>query len=1226
MRLKELFLSLALCVMLSAFFAKADGTRELEGAGGVTKVQVGKMAAYGAPEALRINIRIGQPNQEAVYMGFRLPNGSPAIYFRVIDPNGNMVYGPELVPTAIGPGYINNMAEANLGPFVLTNGRGGYNPLYFVPAIAGNHYIEFSTDPFNATNFSAIFSFFDITVGRFNPSVPIPGRVWSRNWVLNSQSFGNPSFARFFVYTPDSVVTQFSLNGMRPYGFEISCNKTGVTNTGNIVNDRKSVQGNVTYPEYPIFLSNPDSNLYPTGLGPVSINSPVNISGCPQTGYCVEVGLNKTANAEVYFELNGIAGYQPGSPDLKIDRVLNSGINCIPWDGRDAWGRVVPIGTTISVEVGIIAGLTNFPIFDPERNDNGIIVSVVRPNGPPPKVFWDDSNLPGGTVELNGCTGTCRSFTNNFGNNRTMNTWWYTGRVDRTFSYRIVANCPVKARRDTASTQLNTPVAVNVLANDTDPDRNIDTSSLIVINPPRNGSFTISGSTISYLPNTNFVCGDSLRYRISDRGPTAYSAIPRYSDSAWVRIEVKAPMPELGPDSNITICSGTPAFSLQANITQPGFELRWYRDNLQRRLPSVPLISTDSAGTRIYWVTQSVPGAVCQSRPKAIRVNILPTPNSSFSGLNEEICQSRRPINLIPVSAGGIFSGPKISGSSFLPDSIGQYTISYWVASANCTSTTAVNFRVIPGADASFSGLDTTYCAGNGVITLNPTDPNGSFYLNGSLLSGPTVPLTQPGNYSIKHLVRNANGCYDSTEKKFKIGLRIQASSGSVPNQICQGTSPLTLTGQPLGGIWVGRQISGNTFNPIDTGKFRIAYVLNNNGCMDSAWATVTVLPSPNPNFSGINPAICISDDTLQWIPVQAGGVFSGPGITASGKWVPNSIGPKTFVYSIGMGPCIRSSSITVNVFAYPEAKFSGLDTGYCLSNNPIVLRPLIQGGVFSGPGVSGSVFRPNQEGLNAVTYTVSQNGCQATQTIWVRVTPPFALDFSPGTQEVCVGDAPIFFIPNRIGGKFTGNGLDTISNSFLPFAPGRFDITYQWREGGCLNLKTHRITVNALPIATIGDSLSIFKGQSVQLKAGGGSRYLWRPSIGLSDSTIANPIASPSFSTDYKVLVFNEKNCVVQRSQKVFVIQPIQSPTVFTPNGDKLNDVWAIPFLEQWPKAKVVLFDRWGRTVFSSGPYKNDYDFKDDAGLLLPAGTYFYSIDLMNGAQPITGYLELVY
>lgn len=1226
MRLTKLFLFFSLYLIVPSSFLFADGTRELEGSGGVTKIQVGKMAGYGATEALRLNIRIGHPNQEAVYMGFRLPNGSPTLYFRVIDPNGNMVYGPEQVPTGAGPGFINNMAEANLGPFVLTGGRGGYNPQYFVPSVAGDHFIEFSTDPFLATTFNIEFSFFDITVGRFNPSAPIPGRVWCRNWVLNAQSFGNPSYSKFFVYTPDSVVTQFNLNGMRPFGFEISCNKTGVTNTGNIANDRKSVQGNVSYSEYPIFLSNPDSILFPTGLGPVSISSPVNISGCPQTGYCIEVGLNKTANAEVYLELNGIAGYQPMSPDLKVDRVLNPGINCIPWDGKDAWGRIVPLGTTISVQVGIIAGLTNFPIFDPERNDNGIIVSVVRPSGPPPKVFWDDSNLPNGTVELDGCVGACRAFTPNFGNNRTINTWWYTGRVDRSFTYRIVANCPVKAKRDTASAWVNSSVSISVLANDNDPDRNIDTSTLVVITPPRNGSFSVANGVITYTPNHNFVCADSLRYRISDRGPTAYSAIPRYSDSAFVRVEVKVPSPRLGPDSNITICSLQPPFTLNAFNTLSGFELRWFKGSLNNRIQGTPIIQTDSAGLQTYYVTQSLIGAVCQSRPKVVKVNILPTPNSSFSGLNEEICQSAKPINLLPLTPNGIFTGNKVQGNTFLPDSIGSYSITYTVSNGNCTNSSNVNFRVILGVDAAFTGLDTAYCVSGGAITLNPANLNGSFYLNGVQLSSNQILLNQPGQFTVKHLVRNANGCTDSLEKIFKVGSIIPITIGTLPSQICKGSSPINLVGSPLGGKWIGRFVNGNTFTPSDTGNISIGYVFNNNGCVDTAFATIRVLATPIALFTGLANTYCLSSDTIQLVPVQFGGVFSGSAVTLSGKWVPNTLGPQTITYSIGLGPCIENFSLNTEVFAYPNSKFTGLDTGYCLSSSPVVLLPVVAGGRFSGTGINGNLFIPNQEGQHKIFYQIELNGCVSIDSQWVRVSLPTNLSLTPNDTQFCQGDSPILLVPNPTGGIFSGPFIDSISQTFRPYATGTYTLTYTFRNGGCLNKVERRFVVNALPTPSVGDSVSILRGQTVQLSAIGGTRYEWKPAIGLSDSTAQNPMANPKFSTKYTVKVFNPQGCSVIKEQVVNVIQPIKSPSVFTPNGDKLNDVWVIPYLEQWPNASVSLYDRWGVEVFNQAPYHNNFDFRDKANEVLPAGTYFYSISLNNGTEPITGYLELIY
>jgi hypothetical protein len=55
---------------------------------------------------------------------------------------------------------------------------------------------------------------------------------------------------------------------------------------------------------------------------------------------------------------------------------------------------------------------------------------------------------------------------------------------------------------------------------------------------------------------------------------------------------------------------------------------------------------------------------------------------------------------------------------------------------------------------------------------------------------------------------------------------------------------------------------------------------------------------------------------------------------------------------------------------------------------------------------------------------------------------------------------------------------------------------------------------------AFAGNDVTICHGASVQLAATGGITYLWSPSLGLSDTTIANPIASPNQTTTYTVLV----------------------------------------------------------------------------------------------------------
>ena len=76
-------------------------------------------------------------------------------------------------------------------------------------------------------------------------------------------------------------------------------------------------------------------------------------------------------------------------------------------------------------------------------------------------------------------------------------------------------------------------------------------------------------------------------------------------------------------------------------------------------------------------------------------------------------------------------------------------------------------------------------------------------------------------------------------------------------------------------------------------------------------------------------------------------------------------------------------------------------------------------------------------------------------------------------------------------------------------------------------------ISVNngvALGNAVIADIASstnnICYGDSVQLFAAGGEYYLWTPSIGLNNSTIANPIAKPTVSTQYIVKVYGNGIC----------------------------------------------------------------------------------------------------
>lgn len=77
--------------------------------------------------------------------------------------------------------------------------------------------------------------------------------------------------------------------------------------------------------------------------------------------------------------------------------------------------------------------------------------------------------------------------------------------------------------------------------------------------------------------------------------------------------------------------------------------------------------------------------------------------------------------------------------------------------------------------------------------------------------------------------------------------------------------------------------------------------------------------------------------------------------------------------------------------------------------------------------------------------------------------------------------------------------------------------------------------------------------------------------------------------------------------------------PNVFTPNGDEFNQTWALG--TYFTGSKVTILNRFGKTVFKSDYYKDDFD-----GDKLSSGVYFYLIETGCVSEPIKGPLSILY
>jgi len=82
--------------------------------------------------------------------------------------------------------------------------------------------------------------------------------------------------------------------------------------------------------------------------------------------------------------------------------------------------------------------------------------------------------------------------------------------------------------------------------------------------------------------------------------------------------------------------------------------------------------------------------------------------------------------------------------------------------------------------------------------------------------------------------------------------------------------------------------------------------------------------------------------------------------------------------------------------------------------------------------------------------------------------------------------------------------------------------------------------------------------------------------------------------------------------------------PSAFTPDGDGTNDVWKIRSLSEYTTCKVEIFNQWGSLVFKSTGYNIPWDGRYN-GEPVPAGAYYYVIDLDNNSKKFTGTVTII-
>lgn len=174
----------------------------------------------------------------------------------------------------------------------------------------------------------------------------------------------------------------------------------------------------------------------------------------------------------------------------------------------------------------------------------------------------------------------------------------------------------------------------------------------------------------------------------------------------------------------------------------------------------------------------------------------------------------------------------------------------------------------------------------------------------------------------------------------------------------------------------------------------------------------------------------------------------------------------------------------------------------------------------------------------------------------------------------------------------------------------------------------TFDVTVYEPVTVSPGTSTTIEEGDSLTIDAviTNASSIEWSPDYNMDSTDVQNPTVAPGVTTFYSVYAESADGCSASDSVFIIVntIDNLVINNFFSPNGDQSNETWNVNKPALISGCWVNIYNRWGKKVWESNSYDNDWDGTNTAGDPLPEGTYFYVISCATG-EPTKGSVLLM-
>lgn len=256
--------------------------------------------------------------------------------------------------------------------------------------------------------------------------------------------------------------------------------------------------------------------------------------------------------------------------------------------------------------------------------------------------------------------------------------------------------------------------------------------------------------------------------------------------------------------------------------------------------------------------------------------------------------------------------------------------------------------------------------------------------------------------------------------------------------------------------------------------------------CTNIGTTSLTVISPVSPTISPVS-VMCSNAPSFTLAALPTGGTWSltAPTSTA-GVFTPSlaAIGNNTVTYSYGGVGCTQTTTAIVPVERYVPSTITGTINPLCLPSNTINLTTALTtstlgAGVWSGTGVSGTIFNPTTAGPGTHTLTYSTNSsptttlCPSQSTISVNINF-VAQPTLTATGPYCNNASSLTLVGNPTGGSWQGTGITT-TGVFSPSMAIVGNNTYTYTVGSptCSASNTTTISVEQFVPSTITGAIN---------------------------------------------------------------------------------------------------------------------------------------------------------